>query len=575
MKKTFYLFVVLVASIVFLSPLRASAASLNLAPNKINIAIGDTVKVDVHVNSENAGVNAFQATLNFPKDILQAQSIDKTDSVVNFWLQEPAFSNDVGQIKFIGGSTSGLFGQSLQITSIVFKAVGSGQANLVFSDGAVTASDGSGTNVLSAMNGVQISVVPKSGVVAPPSAAAPITQITRPTAPAAGLPAKPTIEVPLYPDPTAWYDLIAPFLARWTLPGDVSAVAAVIDKFPTTNPTTSRGLFNNETFNALPDGISYLHVRFRNSVGWGPTAHYRLAIDSVPPIAFNIQVSPAASTTDPNPVINYKTADALSGLKGYSIQLDNTAAVETQNDSFTFTKLSPGQHTIRVAAIDNAGNQNISTLNIETLPLPSPALTSVTGQVFVGEGGLRFQGVSLASFVVNVFLKSKAGNIIASTEAAPDQNGNFSGEFNNPLKQGDYYIEAIAGDSRGAVSLPTRSTVITAKERPVLTIGGLEVTQSGMIGLLLAMIIVGVLFGWVLMKEKNTTRGRRILIAQRDIVAVFGLIKKDVNKMMQNYKDQKISEREASEMAYILKRIQGNIEKLSKYLIENIGEINQ
>lgn len=577
MKKLLVLFIILTAGFFFMDPVKVSAASLNLAANKANISIGDTVRVDIHVNSEGSGVNAFQATLNFPKDILQTQSIDKTDSIVNFWLQDPTFSNDTGQIKFIGGSTSGLFGQSLQIATVVFKATGSGQASLVFSDGAVTASDGSGTNVLSAMNGLQISVIPKTGVIAPgaATAAAPMSQIVREAVTAAAVPTRPVLEIPLYPDPANWYNLASNFLVQWALPLDVTGVATAVDKSPTTVPTASEGLFNNKNFNALPDGISYLHVRFRNNIGWGSTAHHRLAIDTKPPLPFDITIIPAFSTMDPNPTISYETADQLSGLNNYAVQIDNAAATATDKTTFAFVKLSPGKHTVTVAAIDKAGNETIKTTEIDILPLPSPIVTSVNREVFVGEGGLKFQGVSLPDFSANIVLRSSAGDFVKSVLARPDQNGSFSGEINDFLKKGNYYLEVTAEDSRGAVSLTVKSDKITVKERPVIALGSLQIGQSGTIALLVGILLTGVFLGWFFFREQKAMRGKRILIAQRDIVAVFGLIRKDVNKMMDNYGDNDIDKREASEMQYILKRIQGNLEKLSKYLIENIGEINQ
>ena len=61
---------------------------------------------------------------------------------------------------FIVGSTSGFSGKSLQILKIVFRTKEAGNADLTFTDAAITASDGSGTNVISTIRGVQITIVP-------------------------------------------------------------------------------------------------------------------------------------------------------------------------------------------------------------------------------------------------------------------------------------------------------------------------------------------------------------------------------------------------------------------------------
>ena len=129
------------------------AASLNILPNSNTLAVHEEFTVDVKLDSSGQTINAAQATITFPKDIIEVTNVQKDSSIFSFWLQEPIFSNNDGTVKFIGGAQGGSSGGSLQILRINFKTKNIGTAPLSFEDAAVTAADGSGTNVLTSING--------------------------------------------------------------------------------------------------------------------------------------------------------------------------------------------------------------------------------------------------------------------------------------------------------------------------------------------------------------------------------------------------------------------------------------
>ena len=68
---------------------------------------------------------------------------------------------------------------------------------------------------------------------------------------------------------------------------------------------------------------------------------------------------------------------------------------------------------------------------------------------------------------------------------------------------------------------------------------------------------------------------RRVVIAQRDIQTAFGIIKKDIDILLQKYSDNIVTKQEASEMKLILKRIAETTEKNKQYVVENIEEIEE
>ena len=148
------------------------AATLFLTTKSTQVEIGDKVEVDIIVSSEDAGFNAAQATLQFPNDILEVVSVDKSKSPFTFWLTEPTFSNEEGTVIFAGGNGIIFSGKGVEILKVFFKVKGAGTANLTLADGAVTAGDGSdgdspvidpiapvllGSDILSAVEGLTLS----------------------------------------------------------------------------------------------------------------------------------------------------------------------------------------------------------------------------------------------------------------------------------------------------------------------------------------------------------------------------------------------------------------------------------
>ena len=160
----------------------AEAAMLFITPaEKGDLSIGQTFEMNVQINTEGQAFNAAQATINFPKNILEVASLNYSPAatIFNFWLEEPQFSNSDGAISFVGGATNGVSGVSVPVLTITFRTKGSGGGDIVASDAAITAADGNGTNILSIIQIGRVSV--NTTVVAPPPA---VTK-TAPAAPVA------------------------------------------------------------------------------------------------------------------------------------------------------------------------------------------------------------------------------------------------------------------------------------------------------------------------------------------------------------------------------------------------------
>ncbi|HUX36012.1 MAG TPA: cohesin domain-containing protein [Candidatus Paceibacterota bacterium] len=349
----------------------AHAANLFLTADNQQPAVGGTVNVNVRISSSDQTVNAAQGVLYYPKDILEVSQIIRTDSIFDIWLSQPTVNTSTGEISFLGGGTNAFSGTSLQVFTVSFKVRGTGSGVIGFRSSEVTAGDGTGANILASSTGITIAAggAPLKAPVVVPQVQ-PVTQITRPATPAAKLPAMPDVTVPFYPDPSKWYGASGVFLAKWNLPPDITDVATDLSKDPQAAPQKSEGLFSNKTFAPIDNGIWYLHVRFKNNVGWGPTAHYRIAIDTLPPSSLVVSMKEGNTTSVTTPTLQFKADDTISGIDFYEIKIDGSLEGQTTSTSLTLNALYPGGHDADVRAFDAAGNSVESRLHFTINRVP-------------------------------------------------------------------------------------------------------------------------------------------------------------------------------------------------------------
>jgi hypothetical protein len=542
----------------------ASVATLSTATAQDTYKVGDQFNADIKINSDDVGINASQAVITFSPAILEVVSIDKTNSVFNFWIEEPTFDNTKGTISFVGGASSGLVGKSLQVLRVVFKAKGLGDAPLIFTDGAITASDGSGTNVLTQMVKQPLTIGSTSK--------SQIQTIERTAVPADTVPAKPVITVPLYPNQNAWYASTTKFTASWQLPNDVSAVASELNKSPTYVPTKSKGVYANETFSALGDGVSYVHVRFYNNKGWSTTAHYRIGIDTVPPVPFKIAFSGGLTSDNPSPTISYETKDPVSVVDTYQIQIDQQDPVSVTSNTYTLPPQKPGTHTVIVRAIDSAGNMTESSESFEVLPITSPKIFSVSTPVYAGEGNLFVTGESEPEHQIELMVLDLSGVPVYTFTTRADEKGMWSTKIDAPLKKGQYRISALSRDKRQAQSLPILSQEITVNTRPIAVIFGFNLQAIHVIIGLLIVMFLGAVIGWYMNRMMKLQEERKITVSARDVSASFNVIRSDVKKALASLKR---SDFKPDELNTLLTQVNATADKMEKYIISGIKEINK
>lgn len=139
----------------------AQAAYFYFSPSNGTYSKNGNFTIGVFVNAETA-VNAVQGTVKFSTAYIEAIEVKTNNqSIVDFWVEKPSFSNagEIGNVHFGGVILNpGFSGSEGKIMDVVFRAEKEGTTELNISDFAILANDGLGTNV-SVQNGKAVFVL--------------------------------------------------------------------------------------------------------------------------------------------------------------------------------------------------------------------------------------------------------------------------------------------------------------------------------------------------------------------------------------------------------------------------------
>ncbi|MEX2052615.1 MAG: hypothetical protein WD898_00095 [Candidatus Paceibacterota bacterium] len=557
------------------------AADFNITPAGGTIEAGREVIVNLKIDSAGESINAAQAKIRFSPAILEIKEISRDGSIFNFWLNEPVFSNEEGSLEFIGGTPNGVSGTSLQVIRITFLTKGEGAGTIDFVDATIASADETGSSVLEEAKGASFKViVPGPAAIPLPEVAVavpPPVQITRTSAPAISLPVEPEVSVSLYPQPDRWYSFKAPFNVQLNITPDISGVSTALNRNPNFEaPRVSEGLFDSKTFPAIEDdGVYYLHFRFQNNRGWGSTSHYRIAVDTQPPLPFSVDVITGKLSDNPSPQLSFRTGDALSGIERYVITFNNEGQILTENAEYTTPPHPPGKYQIRVKAIDNAGNGIEGQAQIEILPIDPPVVTFVTDKVVrdTEDSILTVRGTSLPDASVVILIEDKNDLLVVQNEVKANSVGQWLFQFDRVLQSGDYFLTAQTKDSRGALSLPTDSRKVTVKNKPLIALFGFDVMTLDLLVLsvVLGAAIAGYFWRTIIFHRVKTQMGA--VVVSRDLKNSLGLVKNEIAKFSTTM-GKKISEEEKhAEYGIFLDKMKEDLDKIEKYIARDIEEM--
>lgn len=493
-KKTIALTTVLViiASLLVVSPSQAAGASLYLAPSSGTHVINGKFSVGIKVNSGGQVINAAEGTISFDNKLLEVSGISKGGSIFTLWTTEPTFSNSAGTISFGGGiPRPGYKGSSGHICTISFKAKRAGTAAVRFTSGAVLANDGMGTNILASMGSGSYTVSPEVTTPKP-------TGTTEENKPAEEKPVeteynKPTIISPTHPDQNIWYNNNTA-LFKWNLPQEVSAVSLSFDKVPSSDPgDKSDGSLSEKEYKEIADGVWYFHLKYKDNKRWGTAAHYKIMVDTKPPALFEAKIG--TSTPGDWPILEFQTTDDGSGLDRYEVIIGDLESkpqiLKPEETSFKPSGLKVGDHTAMIKAIDKAGNERIVTVNFRVEPIEAPKIINYATEIKSSDQ-FFINGTAVSNGQVNIYIE-KDNTVIATGTVPTDAGGNWFYVHQSGLANARYTIWAEAINDKGIQSVPS-AKVTCLVTPPIFTrLGSFVINYFTVLVSLLFMIILIVL----------------------------------------------------------------------------------
>ncbi len=475
----------------------AEAATLNVSPATGVYAVGTPFTISVRVNTSGASVNAADGVLTFNPKELQVVSVSRAGSVFNLWVEEPAFSNSAGTISFGGGLMgSGYTGNAGTIMTATVRAVGAGTPKIQFRNGTVTAFDGQGTNVLTAMNGGSFTIAAAADAPAPEYI------------PPANTPQAPQVKSSTHPDSAAWYKDTTAKLS-WSIPQGVTAIRTLLDKSSGSVPTVVYDeIITEKTVDDLPQGISYFHIQFKNADGWGRITHYRLAVDSEAPKDFVITETESETAE----TMLLFVVDDASPITEFKVQLDGGESIsvpgakEGATTTYALPHLMPGYHTVSAEAIDSAGNTRIATYAFTVAAFEKPQFTEYPNRINT-EVIPALKGVTRPNATVFVEVKRVDGETLVALPddiatahgvTVADADGAFTYIPDGPFAEGVYEIRAVARDEDGRVSEPSEPVRVIVEVSGIVAFGTALVRVLSVIVPLIALILLLIFGSWYL-----------------------------------------------------------------------------
>src|SRR3989344_1042865 len=547
----------------------ASAASMYFNPSSGNVTVGNIINANVLVNTQGVSINNADAVIHFPASLLEVISLNKSGSIFSLWVEEPSFSNSAGTISFNGGvPTPGFNGSAGKILNITFRVRNTGLASLVFSSSAVRANDGYGTNVLS---GTQVALFTLTSAVETP----PPPQAETPVASVNAL----SITSPTHPDNTKWYANNTPEFS-WELPSGALEVRTFISKSPTGNPSVSYiPPITKKKADELPDGTYYFALQVRTAAGWSAVSRYPVNIDTTPPKTFSITFPHGNKGLEPQPVVFFNTTDNESGISHYDIKIGSdakpvkTAPVATSNP-YVLPPQVPGNYTLLVTAVDNAGNVRNSSAEFTVEAVDAPTITYYPEIMEEGDI-LKIRGTTYPNSDVTVYIRE--GNTLVSEEyTKSNPSGDFVLVVARKLDSGTYTFTARVKDDRGAQSAET--SPLTVSVRSEFVAGFVSFVLKYLSAAILILLALGALAWvgvrlWFRIPREIARMRREAREAENVSERAFKVLRDGVQKHVARLK--KVNRKLTEEETEFLEQFEQKLEEAEEVITKEIQNISR
>lgn len=368
-------------------PRDARAATLGFAPASGAYAVGKTFTVRVVADTGGESLRGLTAggSVTFDPTLLTAVSAAK-DPAFSLCTPDPTPNNTEGTVVFGCGTSGSAIGQAT-IFTITFKVKKEGTAQVSYKAPQLLV--GGVSKLVGTPAGATYTLTPHVAdppTETTPSKPAPKELDTKKIPP----PNAPVVDSSTHPDQTKWYNATAAKFS-WDFPYGVIGVRVGFDQAVegTSSVKEHEPPIGEWGVDTLTDGTWYLQVQYRNRGGWGSSTVFKVQVDTTPPEPFTV----TASGGDLTAQLVFETRDTLSGVVLYRVSVDGTRPTDVQprdvaSGSYTRTNLDPGEHVVKVVAVDAAGNERTAeapVLVTGTKPLneaAQPVQTSGFGAIY-------------------------------------------------------------------------------------------------------------------------------------------------------------------------------------------------
>src|SRR3989344_9689733 len=103
----FFIALIIAVFVFALATVEVNAASMYLSPETKVLSIGQTFNVDVIINTDDVAINAAEGVIHYQTSVLELERVDVSNSVFNFWIENPSGGGETGTVSFIGGTPKG------------------------------------------------------------------------------------------------------------------------------------------------------------------------------------------------------------------------------------------------------------------------------------------------------------------------------------------------------------------------------------------------------------------------------------------------------------------------------------
>lgn len=547
--------VVVIFSITFfILPFIASAATVSALPASNTVSVGNIVTINFTVNTTGTSINNAEAIVQYPADLLEVVSISKSNSIFTLWVEEPSFSNGIGQLKWNGGiATPGYTGSSGTMAQVTFRAKKAGTASVIFTDASVRANDGLGTNVLNSKSNsiIQIGVAKELEVPA---------TVTEKSA----VPDKPIVTSITHPNQELWYPNNTGTF-EWKVPSGVTSIQTLINKITDSTPTiTYDNSVSQKTIHNLNEGTYYFHIRFANAKGWGKILHYKVNVDTVSPEPFVPEIRNEGILY----YLKLSAVDVTSGIDYYSVSIDGGKTIkvnksELVNEEYKLPIINGGLHNLHITAYDKAGNSMDASFSYESIKISAPEIKLNIKEITKGENVI-ISGVSEYlgnNVLVTLELKNETKTYIQKVDA-----------------DGTFEIATDKFKSTGTIKIYAQNIITEEVKSEKSNILYLEITEMRVVKvvyviiwsiiLLILFIILALIayIGWHKYFGLRKKFERELRQTVKDIHAEVAGLKEDLNDSLHDIEILKLDKNLNKKQEKTFLGIKNSIDKIDDFI---------